>query len=167
MTILLQVLDNDASSIKTQGSLKLAAMVVDDLVATQKIECDVYQHPWSMKNFQDSLISGYDTRVLRDGNNDIAGYFVLMLAMDEAHLLNITVRTCLQGRGLGGILFDELVQIARARAATMLLLEVRPSNFVALAVYKHFGFKQIGIRKGYYAALNHQREDAIVMQLAL
>ena len=160
-------LSSNASTTNMQGAVDLVAMVEEDLVAIQKIECEVYQHPWSMKNFQDSLISGYDTRVLRDGNKDVVGYFVLMLALDEAHLLNITVRASLQGRGLGGILFDELVQIARAKAATTLLLEVRPSNFVGLAVYKHFGFKQIGIRKGYYPSFNQQREDAIVMQLAL
>jgi ribosomal-protein-alanine N-acetyltransferase len=48
-----------------------------------------------------------------------------------------------------------------------ILLEVRPSNERALAVYKKYGFAEIGRRKGYYPAHEGQREDAIVMRFVL
>ena len=52
--------------------------------------------------------------------------------------------------------------IGRAGGATTLLLEVRPSNAKALAMYRHFGFAQIGVRRGYYPAASG-REDALVL----
>jgi ribosomal-protein-alanine N-acetyltransferase len=40
-----------------------------------------------------------------------------------------------------------------------MVLEVRPGNASALALYRRFGFAEIGRRRAYY----HGKEDAIVM----
>ena len=45
-----------------------------------------------------------------------------------------------------------------------MILEVRPTNDPAVALYKNTGFQTIGVRKGYYA---DTREDALVMRLVL
>lgn len=152
---------------RTLSQLSFAPMRAQDLPEVEAIERDVYEHPWSMGNFIDSLASGYETWVLRDRDGAAAGYFLLMLAPDEVHLLNITVRRAYQGQGIGRLLLDHACRLARSKAATAILLEVRPSNPHALAVYRHVGFHQIGLRKGYYPAANRQREDAIVMRLTL
>ena len=55
---------------------------------------------------------------------------------------------------------------ARSAGASTLLLEVRPSNEGALSLYRHFGFRQIGVRRGYYPAQGG-REDALVLTHAL
>ena len=149
------------------ADLRLYAMANADLPEVEAIERDVYEHPWTMGNFIDSLASGYETGVARDGAGAVAGYFLLLIAPDEAHLLNITVRRAFQGHGIGRVLLDRACQIARARATSAMLLEVRPSNPHALAVYRHVGFRQIGVRKGYYPAAHQKREDAIVMRLGL
>ena len=152
---------------QTVGDLRFTVMRNADLPEVEGIERDVYEHPWTMGNFIDSLASGYETWVARDGADAVVGYFLLLLAPDDAHLLNITVRRADQGRGIGRILLDQTCVIARSQAASAILLEVRPSNQQAMAVYRHVGFRQIGVRKGYYPAANQQREDAIVMRLAL
>jgi ribosomal protein S18 acetylase RimI-like enzyme len=46
-------------------------------------------------------------------------------------------------------------------------LEVRRSNTTAHAIYTHWGFETVGERKNYYPAGRGQREDAVVMGLAL
>ncbi len=138
-----------------------------DLLAVEAIERQVYAHPWSLGNFGDSLVSGYQCWVVRDAAAMLAGYFLVMLAPDEAHLLNITVVPAYQGRGLGRLMLERVGVISRSHAAPAVLLEVRPSNPHALAVYRHMGFRQIGLRKGYYPAADQQREDAIVMRLDL
>lgn len=142
-------------------------MQVDDLPEVVAIENDVYPYPWSRGNFLDSLYSGYETWTLRDAAGALAGYFLMMFAVDEAHLLNITVRRGLHGKGLGRMQLDKVIALARERGMTSVLLEVRPSNLRALAVYKRYGFVQIGIRKGYYPAAGNMREDAIVMRIEL
>ena len=149
------------------AALHLRAMVNADLPEVEAIERDVYEYPWTMGNFIDSLASGYETWVACDGAGVLAGYFLLLIAPDEAHLLNITVRRALHGRGIGRLLLDEACLIARSHVASAMLLEVRPSNPHALAVYRHLGFRQIAVRKGYYPATQQQREDAIVMRLEL
>ena len=98
---------------------------------------------------------------------NLIGYFLLMSAPDEAHLLNITVHGGLHGQGIGRGLLDKVVQLSRAKDMRSILLEVRPSNARALAVYLRYGFKQIGLRKAYYPARGGKREDAIVMRLSL
>lgn len=144
-----------------------APMRETDLLAVEAIERQVYPHPWSLANFADSLVSGYQCWVVRDAASALAGYFLVMLAPDEAHLLNITVAPACQGRGLGRLMLERIFVIARSHGAPAVLLEVRPSNPHALAVYRHVGFRQIGLRKGYYPAADRQREDAIVMRLDL
>jgi len=148
-------------------SLQFARMQVGDLPDVLTIENDVYPHPWTRGNFLDSLYSGYEAWTLREPAGPLAGYFLVMLAVDEAHLLNISVRRDLHGKGAGRMQLDKVVEIAKEKGMTSILLEVRPSNDRALAVYKQYGFEQIGTRKGYYPAANNTREDAIVMRFHL
>lgn len=138
-----------------------------DLDEVTALEKNVYNHPWTRGNFEDSLASGYQCWIARDADGALAGYFLLMMMPDEAHLLNITVARGWQGRGLGRLLMARAFRIAADFGTPTVLLEVRPSNPHALAVYRHVGFRQIGIRKNYYPAADDQREDAIVMRIAL
>jgi len=147
--------------------VRLARMQKSDLDEVVRIENVVYAFPWTRGNFLDSIDSGYETWIIRDGSNALAGYFLLMQAMDEAHLLNITVSAEFQHRGLGRMLLDKVVELSRSKAIRSVLLEVRPSNQHALSIYKRYGFSQIGIRRNYYPAPHDKREDAIVMRLPL
>ncbi|MEN3294240.1 MAG: [ribosomal protein S18]-alanine N-acetyltransferase [Burkholderiales bacterium] len=142
-------------------------MQVSDLADVVAIENDVYPYPWTRGNFLDSLYSSYETWTLRDAAGALAGYFLMMFAVDEAHLLNITVRRGLHGKGIGRMQLDKVMALARERNMNSVLLEVRPSNHRALAVYQRYGFARIGIRRGYYPAENNTREDAIVMRIML
>jgi ribosomal-protein-alanine N-acetyltransferase len=149
------------------SSLHFMRMQADDLNEVLDIENDVYPYPWTRGNFLDSLYSGYETWILRDAVGTLAGYFLMMFAVDEAHLLNITVRRGLHGKGIGRLQLDKVASLARERGMTSVLLEVRPSNQRALAVYSRYGFVQIGSRKAYYPAADNTREDAIVMRFQL
>ena len=142
-------------------------MRAQDVEAVVAVENDAYPFPWTRGNFLDSLASRYDAWTLREADARLAGYFLLMHAVDETHLLNITVRPDLHGRGYGRMLLDKVIQLALDANMRSVLLEVRPSNEHALAVYRHCGFQPIGVRKQYYPAAGTSREDAIVMRLML
>ena len=111
------------------------------------------------------MSSGYSCWVCRVAG-ELIGYCVLMLAVDDAHLLNISVAEKWQGQGFGARLLRHVMKLGRELGASTLLLEVRPSNEKALALYRHFGFQQIGVRRGYYPATGG-REDALVLTHAL
>lgn len=149
------------------ASLALAPMEAGDVDEVYALECSVFPHPWTRGNFVDCIASGYDAWVARDASGKLAGYFLLMYALDEAHLLDVAVAGERHGTGLGRYLLDTLGARARACGAESVLLEVRPSNERALQVYTRYGFREIGRRKGYYPAHEGKREDAIVMRLEL
>ena len=171
-----QPIDQNASAALRTDELgaTLAPMRAADLAAVAAIEQTLYSAPWSQGNFADSLAAGYSAWVLRiDAGLSspwVIGYFILMPAVDEAHLLNVSVAREWQHRGVGRALLERIVEIARGHRATALILEVRPSNARALAVYRRFGFSAIGVRHRYYpvsASDQQSREDALVMRLAL
>jgi [ribosomal protein S18]-alanine N-acetyltransferase len=144
---------------------QLAPMREEDLDEVVAVENVIYSHPWTRGNFSDSLRAGYECRTWRlDG--ELVGYFILMAAAGEAHLLNLSVAARHQRSGHGKALLTESVALARALHARNLFLEVRPSNDAAQALYTRFGFKKIAVRRGYYPA-NTGREDALVLTLGL
>jgi ribosomal-protein-alanine N-acetyltransferase len=104
---------------------------------------------------------------VRDADGELAGYYLLMYALDEAHLLDVAVAGKRQRQGLGRRLLYQIGARALGQGMESILLEVRPSNERALEVYRRHGYVQIGRRKGYYPAGPAGREDAIVMRLDL
>jgi [ribosomal protein S18]-alanine N-acetyltransferase len=143
----------------------LAPMREQDLDEVMAIESAIYTHPWTRGNFADSLRAGYECRVLRLGE-ELLGYFVLMIAAGEAHLLNLSIAAAHQRSGHGSGLLGEAMGLARSQGARSLFLEVRPSNSAAQALYTRFGFRKIAVRRGYYPA-HAGREDALVLNLPL
>lgn len=136
-----------------------------DLDQVAALEAGLQVFPWSRGNFADSLSAGYSAWVCRIGG-ELIGFSVVMLVIDEAHLLNIGVGERFQGRGYGARLLRNVMQVARQAGASTLFLEVRPSNDRAVELYRHFGFRQIGLRKGYYPAAIG-REDALIFDKEL
>ena len=144
---------------------RLAPMGERDLEEVIAIERAIYSHPWTRGNFSDSLRAGYECRTWRL-EGELIGYFILLLAAGEAHLLNLSIAARHQRSGHGRALLREAVEFARRRGARSLFLEVRPSNLAAQALYTRFGFRHIGVRRGYYPA-HSGREDALVLTLPL
>ena len=144
---------------------ELAVMGASDLDEVIALERAVYSHPWTRGNFVDSLNAGYCCRTYRIGG-ELAGYFILIVAVGEAHLLNLSVAAARQRQGAGSLLLGEAMRLAREKNAQHLFLEVRPSNAAGLALYSAFGFRRIAERRGYYPA-HDGRENALVLTLDL
>ena len=142
-------------------------MRVEDLDAVMRIEAQIYPFPWSRGNFGDSISAGYDAWRFLDPTGELAGYAVVMWAVDEVHLLNLSISPGFQGKGLGGHCLRWLMRDASRRGAVSLLLEVRPSNPRALALYERVGLRRVGVRRNYYPYFDGAREDAIVMRIEL
>ena len=148
-----------------KDALRFRPMQMADLDTVMAIEPTIYPYPWTRGNFSDSLNAGYSAWVYEELGY-IIGYAVVMLVLDEAHLLNLSIAKTHQGRGLGRALLDYMMLIARGHGAANIFLEVRPSNTPALRLYEDVGFSEMAVRRGYYPAA-HGREDAILMGMAL
>ena len=154
-----------SASLAVAAGLQFRPMDESDLAWVAAQDVELYPFPWSAGNFADSISAGYGCWVMLDGAERV-GYGVLMMVIDEAHILNISVVAARQKGGLGRRLLEHFATLARQAGARRLLLEVRPSNGPALALYARAGFQTIGRRKGYYPAVGG-REDGLVMSLAL
>ncbi len=140
----------------------LRDMLFADLDKALAIEQRVHAHPWTRGNFMDALKSKYVCRVY-EAQGKMLGYAVFMPAVDDMHLLNISIDSEYQRRGLGAALLDEMMNVARSLHMQRVLLEVRPTNMAALGFYRQAGFSELAVRRGYYPAAKG-REDAMVME---
>lgn len=147
------------------GGAELRGLTVEALDQLMPIELAAYEFPWTRGNFVDSLAVGHHVQGLYTLERGLVAYFVAMQAVDELHLLNLTVAQSEQGQGHGLRLLDELSALARQAALQRLWLEVRQSNERARRIYARYGFAAVGMRKGYYPAAGGRREDAVVMSL--
>ena len=145
--------------------LRYRQMRMADLADIASLEKSLYEFPWSIGNFRDSLTAGYDCWVATHGETVIA-YAVLMVALDEAHLLNIAIASEWQNQGVGRAFLAHMIEVARSAGGQIIYLEVRPSNVGARHLYRTVGFQQIAIRPEYYPAI-HGREDALFLGLTL
>ena len=136
-----------------------------DLAEVAQLEKELYAFPWSIGNFRDSVSAGYDCWTVAHGEA-VIGYAILMIALDEAHLLNFAVAGEWQNQGIGRVFLRHMVEVARVAGCQIVYLEVRPSNLAARHLYRLTGFQQIAIRPEYYPAPGG-REDALFLGLSL
>ncbi len=140
-------------------------MTEADLPAVMAIEERAYVVPWTPGIMRDCLRVGYHCWVYEQ-EGELVGYGILSAAMDvgESHILNLCVRPESQGRGLGRRILEHLLEQSKRLGCHLVLLEARPSNPVAIRLYRSAGFEQIGRRKRYYPTPTG-REDALVFAL--
>lgn len=137
----------------------------EDLGQLVALEQAVYDFPWSEGNFRDSLEGAHGGLILRI-DDELIGYAIYQIILDEMHLLNLVISPQHQGKGLGCRLLQGVVALARDRGCRNFFLEVRASNTRALRLYATQGFRTIARRRDYYPA-HGGREDAIIMELML
>ncbi|HUR78846.1 MAG TPA: ribosomal protein S18-alanine N-acetyltransferase [Acidimicrobiales bacterium] len=126
-----------------------------------RIETEVYPRPWTTNLFMRELgmRSSRSYYVAKVGPT-VVGYSGVMLIVEDAHVTTIAVDPAWHRHQIGTRLLLNLARDAGQRGARHLTLEVRVSNEPAQGMYRKFGFRPAGIRKGYYAETN---EDALVM----
>jgi len=140
----------------------------DDLPAVLDIERRSFAQPWSRGFFEKELATPFArlvVAVVEDGGDraGVCGYSCRWRVTDEVHLLNIAVHPDCRGRAIGRRLMEAIIAESRTVKARTIFLEVRAGNVGARRLYRHLGFRDLGIRRGYYGP----GQDAIVMELAL
>jgi len=90
----------------------------------------------------------------------IVGFLGIWLLVDEAHVVTIAVRDSHRRRGVGELLLIAAIETALRERQSVVTLECRVSNAVALRLYEKYGFQQVGLRRRYYS---DNREDAYTL----
>jgi len=130
---------------------------------------------WSHKHYESlgatiPKPAGYLVLVAEDSSHatrlsaSVLGYLAAHYVADDWELQYIVVAREFQRRGVATCLVNELIRQVRAHGGTHIFLEVRESNQNARALYRKLGFRETGLRKGYYP---DPPEDAILYSLML
>jgi ribosomal-protein-alanine N-acetyltransferase len=134
-----------------------------DIEALAPLERDLFtEQPWSEAVFWSELAGVPETRwyVVAEDAHGPSGYAGLFVTQHEADVQTVAVRRDRQGQGLGRRLVVALLEEARRRKVSRVLLEVRENNVAAQRLYRHQGFASVGRRGGYYGP----GLDAVVME---
>lgn len=166
------------------GQCRIRPLSPADLDAVLMIEVASFSNPWSEELFLYEMGRGdisrcfvaevaahgvmvtpqrADAASVSGKDTNIAGYLMSWLVMDELHITNLAVVPDHRRSGLATSLLGHSLRSAREEGALWCQLEVRVSNTAARTLYGKFGFREVGIRKGYY----HDGEDAIILGLDL
>jgi ribosomal-protein-alanine N-acetyltransferase len=146
-----------------QSAARIVRMQDADVATVATLEAEVSPAPWSSGIFSDCLRAEYECWVVRA--DKVFGFAILALAPGEAHLLNIAIAPDRQGQGFGRKLLRKAANTAKKEGAERIVLEVRPSNLRARAIYERAGFEFLSLREKYYGP--PKKEDAFVYTLAL
>lgn len=132
----------------------------EDILRISELEMECFpKEPWSYRMLADSFENENFVGILCEENGEIAGYGGVTVGYDTADIDNIAVSERYRGCGMGAVLLEELVRVARERGAAKIFLEVRVSNAVAMSLYLKHGFKGVYARTRYYT----DGEDCLVM----
>lgn len=140
--------------------LKLRRMRREDLDKVLEIERKSFPNPWSRNAFLYEIESEVSFPWVIELDNQIVGYSVHWLILDEAHLSNIAVDPAHRRKGIGRFILEKIIDSVKKKGAKFLTLEVRVSNTGAISLYTKMNFRVVGIRKNYYT---NPVEDAFIM----
>ena len=145
----------------TKMNVRIVPMTADHLEQVAELERICFSTPWSRNMLAeelDNLLSAF--LVALDDSGRVVGYAGLQVILDEGYITNIAVRPECRRRGVAAKLLQVFLDFGQANRLSFLTLEVRASNYDAIALYGSRGFRSMGRRKNYY---EHPREDAIIM----
>lgn len=157
--------DGTAPAGEPAGGAAPQEMREHDLPEILAIEQASFATPWTRASFVHELRENpfaWNLVMRRDGR--VAAYASLWIVDDELRINDIAVDPRVRRRRIGTRLLEWILREAARRGCRRAVLEVRPSNEAARRLYARFGFRQTGVRRGYY---QDRHEDALVLEADL
>ena len=151
-------------------------MTLNDLDLVDELEPRCFPTPWTRSMYESELKHNHFSHflVIRSGRTAATEAWPALLAYsgywllgDEAHIVTLASHPDLRRRGLGEWMLLSLLQSAREQGADLITLEVRAGNQIAQALYRRYGFTEVGRRRQYYpASRSGPAEDALLLTLS-
>ena len=138
--------------------IDINVMTSEDIVSIEPNFSDNFDKFWSFDVLKHDFKDNHSRYVVAKINNEIVGFAGIKIILDEADIMNIVTKKIFRNQGIGKLLLENLIQLAKSLNLTSITLEVNEENAPAIHLYKKFGFEILGIRKNYY-----QNKDGIIM----
>lgn len=140
--------------------IKIKTMTPEDVVQVHKVEEACFSVPWSLENFE-RIFRYKENYYLTAWDGDaIVGFIGLMAVAGEGDITNVAVLPSHRKQGIGDRLVKSMIDLAKEKEISKIMLEVRSSNEAAIHLYEKYGFEFLCIRKNYY---QKPTEDANIM----
>jgi ribosomal-protein-alanine N-acetyltransferase len=140
-------------------------MTPEDLDEVMEIEQYSFPTPWTRTVYEHDLKRNPRSRFFvarSEDDNKLLGYIGNWVTEDKCHVGTIASKHEFRGQGIAEALLTYTARTSLAEGVTYIILEVRENNFAAINLYKKLGFKQVGLRPGYYRDTG---EDALLLML--
>ena len=131
-----------------------------DLAAVADLEKKVFFAPWSAGSLK--LLCGenaFGVGIFDESGRALC-YAGMLTVLDEGQITNVATHPAARRRGYARAVLAALFAEARRRGVASVTLEVRASNAPAIALYRAFGFCEVGNRPHFYS---HPDETALVL----
>ena len=141
-----------------------------DANAVAAIHAEGFARGWPASDIQRMII---DPAMVGDGATTsrwpgaLSGFALSRLAADEAEILSIAVKRSERGKGVAAALMASHLSRVAERGARAIFLEVEDGNAAAIALYRRFGFHDVGRRQAYYRKPDGSAAHAIIMRREL
>lgn len=147
---------------------RLRAASQADAPEIARLHGESFARPWSAREVAALLAPPGAALVTSDhADGTLAGFIIGRIVVDEAEILSVAVASSGRRRGKGRTLVRAFLDLASARGARRIFLEVAAGNSNARALYERAGFQVTGVRRAYYEVPGEPAEDAVVMVLDL
>ena len=140
--------------------MKIIPMNKSHVAQIAALEKQCFSDPWSENSVASELENPLSLWLIAEEDGAVCGYVGSQTVLDETDMMNIAVHPDCRRKGIAAALITELVSRLKARGSRVLRLEVRESNFSAIALYEALGFTQLGLRKNYY---RNPKENALIL----
>lgn len=134
----------------------------EDASALASMEAVLFSDAWSESSVSGTLASPFAVAFVAECGGECIGYLLSSMLAPEGELLRIGVHPAHRRRGVGRALMRCFLNEAAKRGCAEIFLEVRADNEGAIALYRQSGFRDNGIRRGYY---KNPTADALLMHL--
>ena len=145
----------------------LMPLSIDDSRVVSSLHREDFVRPWTSGEFaallEQDTVFGYSVRETGRGHGPPVGFILARLAASEGEILTVAVARSHRRLGLGWQLMDAVLRRLHSERAEALFLEVDEANIGAIALYRRFGFRQVGKRPSYYAS-SGKPTGALVMR---
>ena len=133
-------------------------MLLDDIITIKPIFSKYFDEFWSFETLKNDFKDKNSKYIVAKLDSNIVGFAGIKIIIDEADIMNIAVRVDMRNQGIGSLLLEKLIEIAKDSNCESTTLEVNEKNSPAIHLYEKYGFERIGFRKKYY-----NMDNAIIM----
>ena len=147
---------------KDEKKVRIVPMNADHLEELERLERICFTRPWSRRMLAEELDNACAAFLVAEEpeTGQVLGYAGLLVMADEGYITNVAVSPDCRRQGIAAQLLRVFCDFAVGNRLAFLTLEVRPTNTAAIALYRRFGFEEVGRRRNYY---DLPKEDALIL----